>query len=277
MGRAPHRGDRRDPCREQADGGHILEFVRSGDHRGDRGAEQHPRGQQFGGGSGDVLTGAEMGAGDEEHGQVGGRSDLAEDVAHHLTHGVGGQRVLAGRGGEVPTGHDGGDRRERTPVHGGRAQTLERIDVLGGAVAGVAFPAITGKPAGQIGNARVYVTEARTRYPAEPCLATLAAIIAYRESDLGRAEALLREALRMDPQNLAASFNLGLLLASIWFGVEFVEQSGEVGGAGDETGDPVDRGVERGVDGLPGGDAVALVELLPENFSAFEKAVMAPS
>ncbi len=66
--------------------------------------------------------------------------------------------------------------------------------------------------AGQIGNARVFVAEARRTRPDEPCLATLAAIIAFRENDLDRAESLLRQVVQRDPTDMVATFDLGLLL-----------------------------------------------------------------
>ncbi len=67
--------------------------------------------------------------------------------------------------------------------------------------------------AGHLGNARVFVAEARQRYADVSCLATLEAIIAYRENQVDRAESLLRQVLRDESGNLLASFNLGLLLA----------------------------------------------------------------
>ncbi len=66
--------------------------------------------------------------------------------------------------------------------------------------------------AGQLGNARAFVAEALRQHPGDPCLTTLAAIIAFRENDLARAEALLRDVVARDPGNLVAGFNLGLLL-----------------------------------------------------------------
>jgi len=72
---------------------------------------------------------------------------------------------------------------------------------------------ITGQiAAGQIGNARAFVSEALQQHPDDTCLATLAAIIAFRENNLTQAEALLRGVVAREPGNLVASFNLGLLL-----------------------------------------------------------------
>jgi len=72
---------------------------------------------------------------------------------------------------------------------------------------------VTGQiAAGQLGNARAFVSEARRQHPDNACLATLEAIIAFRENDLDRAETLLRRIVEHDPGNVVATFNLGLLL-----------------------------------------------------------------
>jgi hypothetical protein len=66
--------------------------------------------------------------------------------------------------------------------------------------------------AGQLDNARAYALEARARFPEDARFAALEAIIAYRESDLKRAELLLREVLQRDSTDQAALFNLGFML-----------------------------------------------------------------
>ncbi len=76
-----------------------------------------------------------------------------------------------------------------------------------------AFWLIAGQTAaGQLTNANVYVKEARERFAHDDRFAVLEAIIAYRESDLTRAERILRAVVDRDPDNLTARFNLGFLL-----------------------------------------------------------------
>ena len=66
--------------------------------------------------------------------------------------------------------------------------------------------------AGQIDNAGVFVRQARQAFPDDIRLPVLEAIIAYRRSELDRAEELLREAIRRDPDDEVARFNLAILL-----------------------------------------------------------------
>ena len=68
---------------------------------------------------------------------------------------------------------------------------------------------------GQLGSARAYLGDARMRFPDDARLATLEAVIAYRESDLPRAERLLRGVLRRDAENPEANFNLGVVLRDL--------------------------------------------------------------
>lgn len=65
---------------------------------------------------------------------------------------------------------------------------------------------------GQLENARDFVNESRKRFPSHAMLIGLEVSIAYRESDLDRAESLLRDALGSDGTDPALLFNLGLLL-----------------------------------------------------------------
>ena len=52
-------------------------------------------------GGADVLEGAPVSVGDEDHGDIGSAAaEGLEDVADHLTGGVGGERVLGERRGE---------------------------------------------------------------------------------------------------------------------------------------------------------------------------------
>ncbi|MCK4304406.1 MAG: hypothetical protein KAY24_09235 [Candidatus Eisenbacteria sp.] len=78
----------------------------------------------------------------------------------------------------------------------------------------LAFWLVSGQVAqGQLGSARAYAREARKRFPNDTRLTILEAVIAYRESDLPRAERLLRDVLDQDQSNAVALFNLGLLLS----------------------------------------------------------------
>lgn len=65
---------------------------------------------------------------------------------------------------------------------------------------------------GQLGSARAYLSEARLRFPDDDRLTTLEAVIAYRESDLERAEQLLQGVVARDGGNFEAVFNLGVVL-----------------------------------------------------------------
>jgi hypothetical protein len=64
---------------------------------------------------------------------------------------------------------------------------------------------------GQLDNARVYVQDARLRYPDDLRFIVLDALVAYRSNDMPRAERLLQIALQTDPHNGAALINLGLV------------------------------------------------------------------
>jgi anti-sigma factor RsiW len=64
---------------------------------------------------------------------------------------------------------------------------------------------------GQLENARLYAEDARRRYPGDQRFMILEAIVAYRSSDMKRAERLLQLALQEDPLNGVALLNLGLV------------------------------------------------------------------
>lgn len=66
--------------------------------------------------------------------------------------------------------------------------------------------------AGQLGNARTLAGDARRRFPDNLRLAALEAVVAYRESNLDKADSILREILGSDSAHVIAHFNLGLLL-----------------------------------------------------------------
>ena len=53
--------------------------------------------------------------------------------------------------------------------------------------------------------------DARLRYPGDQRFVILEALVAYRSSDMARAERLLQFALRQDPLNGVALLNLGLV------------------------------------------------------------------
>jgi len=76
----------------------------------------------------------------------------------------------------------------------------------------VAHWLITGYLAtGELESARLYVQDARLRFPDDTRFLVLDAIIAYRSSDMDRAERLLQTALVTDPHNGAAMLNLALV------------------------------------------------------------------
>ncbi|MCH7548421.1 MAG: tetratricopeptide repeat protein, partial [Candidatus Krumholzibacteriota bacterium] len=64
---------------------------------------------------------------------------------------------------------------------------------------------------GQLENARLYVEDARRRYPGDQRFVILEAIVAYRSNDMPRAERLLQFTLRQDPYNGVAMLNLALV------------------------------------------------------------------
>ena len=64
---------------------------------------------------------------------------------------------------------------------------------------------------GQLENARLYVEDARRRYPGDQRFVILEAIVAYRSSDMARAERLLQFALQQDPLSGVALLNLALV------------------------------------------------------------------
>lgn len=68
---------------------------------------------------------------------------------------------------------------------------------------------------GQIGNARVMLEHARRRFTTDDRLIVLEAVIAYRQSELVRAEELLRQVVPDDGGCAAALFNLGFLLGEL--------------------------------------------------------------
>jgi Flp pilus assembly protein TadD len=64
---------------------------------------------------------------------------------------------------------------------------------------------------GELEKGRLYIQDARLRFPADSRFLVLDAIVAYRTSDLDRAENLLREALEANPRDGAALLNLALV------------------------------------------------------------------
>jgi len=64
---------------------------------------------------------------------------------------------------------------------------------------------------GDLDAARLYVEDARVRYPNDARFLILDGLVAYRTNDMGRAERLLQAALRNDPSNGTAMVNLGLV------------------------------------------------------------------
>jgi Tfp pilus assembly protein PilF len=64
---------------------------------------------------------------------------------------------------------------------------------------------------GEVESARLYVQDARLRFPEDTRFLVLDAIIAYRSSEMDRAERLLHTALENDPRNGAALLNLALV------------------------------------------------------------------
>ena len=119
--------------------------------------------------------------------------------------------------GQVMTGGESPVYRSGTAA--GRADLEEAVEALarlyqrGQPTRALSFWLVSGQvAAGQLGNARAYAVEARGRFPEDQRFATLEAIIAFRESDLTRAEELLREVLRRDSTDQCALFNLGFML-----------------------------------------------------------------
>jgi tetratricopeptide (TPR) repeat protein len=66
---------------------------------------------------------------------------------------------------------------------------------------------------GDLDRARFFAGEARRRYPDDPRLAVLSAVVAYRESRLDEAESLLREVVRRAPHDPTAQLDLAVVLA----------------------------------------------------------------
>jgi len=64
---------------------------------------------------------------------------------------------------------------------------------------------------GEVEKGRLYIQDARLRFPDDSRFLVLDAIVAYRTSDLDRAENLLREALDANPRDGAALLNLALV------------------------------------------------------------------
>ena len=64
---------------------------------------------------------------------------------------------------------------------------------------------------GDVEKARIYVQDARLRFPEDSRFLVLDGIVAYRNDDLDRAENLLREALNANPHDGAALLNLALV------------------------------------------------------------------
>jgi len=66
---------------------------------------------------------------------------------------------------------------------------------------------------GQVENARVYIEDARVRYPKDLDLVILEGILAYNDDDLGRAEGSFEAVLTADAGNALAAFNLAVVRA----------------------------------------------------------------
>jgi tetratricopeptide (TPR) repeat protein len=64
---------------------------------------------------------------------------------------------------------------------------------------------------GEVEKARLYIQDARLRFPEDSRFLVLDGIVAYRTNDLDRAENLLREALNANPHDGAALLNLALV------------------------------------------------------------------
>ena len=64
---------------------------------------------------------------------------------------------------------------------------------------------------GDVESAGIYVHDARVQFPDDTRFLVLDAIVAYRSSDMDRAEHLLHSALESDPHNGAALLNLALV------------------------------------------------------------------
>jgi len=64
---------------------------------------------------------------------------------------------------------------------------------------------------GEVEKARLYIQDARLRFPEDSRFLVLDGIVAYRTNDLDRAENLLREALNANPRDGAALLNLALV------------------------------------------------------------------
>jgi tetratricopeptide (TPR) repeat protein len=64
---------------------------------------------------------------------------------------------------------------------------------------------------GEVEKARLYIQDARLRFPEDSRFLVLDGIVAYRTNDLDRAENLLREALDANPHDGAALVNLALV------------------------------------------------------------------
>lgn len=64
---------------------------------------------------------------------------------------------------------------------------------------------------GEVEKSRVYIQDARLRFPDDTRFLVLDGIVAYRTNDLDRAENLLREALDANPHDGAALLNLALV------------------------------------------------------------------
>jgi tetratricopeptide (TPR) repeat protein len=64
---------------------------------------------------------------------------------------------------------------------------------------------------GQIENARVYITDARERFPDDPDFKILDGVLAYSDGDLDRAAGLFEAALEKDADNVAVVFDLAVV------------------------------------------------------------------
>ena len=85
----------------QRHGGTLLDLAGAARDRHRGHAHEHPRVEGGSHGGADVLEGAPVSVGDEDHGDIGSAAaEGLEDVADHLAGGVGGERVLGERRSE---------------------------------------------------------------------------------------------------------------------------------------------------------------------------------
>lgn len=104
------------------------------------------------------------------------------------------------------------------PLNDSLESSLERLYNIyrtGKASSDAAYYLVAGKYAtGQVDIARDLASYARERYPGDPRIAVVEALIAYTDGDHGRSATLLRAILEKDPDAPVASLNLAIVLAA---------------------------------------------------------------